>query len=110
MHYDKDILHQTSMYNRKANAVLSDFKHISGNLRVKIVQSYCSSFYGSQLWDLYQIIVLTDLSVSWRKTIRKSLHIPVRTHSVYLPLIRECLPLNVQLELRVMKFFYERFK
>ena len=36
---DKDILHQTSMYNRKANAVLSDFKHISGDLRVKIVQS-----------------------------------------------------------------------
>ena len=45
-------MHQTSMYNRKANAVLSDFKHISGDLRVKIVQSYCSSFYGSQLWDL----------------------------------------------------------
>ena len=41
---DKDIMHQTSMYNRKANAVLSDFKHISGDLRVKIVQSYCSSF------------------------------------------------------------------
>ena len=101
---DKDILHQTSMYNRKANAVLSDFKHISGNLRVKIVQSYCSSFYGSQLWDLSNNCI-DRLSISWRKTIRKALHIPVRTHSVYLPLICECLPLNVQLELRVMKFF-----
>ena len=49
---DKDIVHQTSMYNRKTNAVLSDVKHISGDLRVNIVQSYCSSFYGSQLWDL----------------------------------------------------------
>ena len=37
------------------------------------------------------------------------INIPVRTHSVYLPLICECLPLNVQLELRVMKFFYEGF-
>ena len=27
------------------------------------------------------------------------------THSVYLPLICECLPLNVQLELGVRKFF-----
>ena len=44
------------------------------------------------------------LSISWRKSIRKSLNIPVRTHTVYLPLICECLPLNVQLELRVMKF------
>ncbi len=43
----KDIMHQTSMYNRKANAVLSDFKHISGDLRVKIMQSYYSRFYGS---------------------------------------------------------------
>ena len=106
---DKDIMHQTSMYNRKANAVLSDFKHISGDLRVKIVQSYCSSFYGSQLWDLSNKCI-DRLSISWRKSIRKALNIPVRTHSVYLPLLCECLPLNVQLELRIMKFFYEQFK
>ena len=67
---DKDILHQTSMYNRKANAVLSDFKHISGNLRVKIVQSYCSSFYGSQLWDLSNNCI-DRLSISWRKQLGK---------------------------------------
>ena len=101
---DKDIMHQTSMYNRKANAVLLHFKHIGGDLRVKIVQSYCSSFYGSQIWDL-SIKFIDRLSISWRKSIRKALNIPVRTHSVYLPLICECLPLNVQLELRVMKFF-----
>ena len=97
---DKDIKHQKSMYNRKANAVLSDFEHIS----VKIVQSYCSSLYGSQLWDLSNKCI-DRLSISWRKSIRKALNIPVRTHYVYLPLICECLPLNVQLELRVMKFF-----
>ena len=107
---DKDIIHQMSMYNIKANAVLSDFKHISGDLRVKIVQSYCSSFYGSQWWDLSKICVLTDSVLSRRKSIRKALNIPVRTHYVYSILIRECLPLNVQLELRVMKLFYERFK
>ena len=106
---DKDIMHQTSMYNRKANAVLSDFKHISGDLRVQIMQSYCSSFYGSQLWDLSNTCI-DRLSISWRKSIRKALHVPARTHSVYLPLICECLPLNAQLELRVMKFFYERYK
>ena len=32
------------VYNSKANAVLSEFKHISGDLRVTIVQSYCNSF------------------------------------------------------------------
>ena len=49
---DKDILHQTSMYNRKANAVLSDFKHISGNLRAAVFMDHS---YGT-----YQIIVLPD--------------------------------------------------
>ena len=101
---DKDIMHQTSMYKRKANAALSDFKHISGDLRVKIVQSYCSSFYGSQLWDLSNKCI-DRLSISWRKSIRKALKIPVTTHSVYLPLICECSTLHIQLELRVMKFF-----
>ena len=88
---DKDIMHQTSMYNRKANAVLAYFKHISDDLRVQIMQSYCSSFYGSQLWDLSNKCI-ERLSISWRKLIRKALNIPVTTHSVYLPLICECLP------------------
>ena len=100
----KDIMHQTSMYNRKANAVLSYSKHISGDLRVKIIQSYCSSFYGSQLWDLSNKCI-DRLSKSWRKSIRKALNVPAIIHSVYLPLICECLPLTVQLELRVIKCF-----
>ena len=92
------------MYNRKANAVLSDFKHyfISGDLRVKIVQSYC---YSVAVFMDHSCNCIDRLSISWRKTIRKALNIPVRTHSVYLLRICECLPLNVQLELRVMKCF-----
>ena len=56
---DKDIMQQTSMYNRKANTVLSAFKHISGDLRVKIMQSYSSSLYDHS-YRTYPIIVLTD--------------------------------------------------
>ena len=56
---DKDIMHQTSMYNRKANAVLSDFKHTSGALRVNILQSYCSSFMDHS-YGTYPISALTD--------------------------------------------------
>ena len=79
-------MHQTSKYNRKANAVLSYSKHISGDLRVKIMQSSCSSFYGSQLWDLSNKYI-DRLSKSWRKSIRKAINVPARTHSVYFPLL-----------------------
>ena len=40
---DKDTMQHTSIYNRKANSMLSNFKHISDDLRVKIMQSYYSS-------------------------------------------------------------------
>ena len=53
---DKDIMHQTSMYNRQANVVLSDYKHISGDLRVKIVQSYCSSCLWITVMGLIQYV------------------------------------------------------
>ena len=62
---DKDIMHQTSMYNRKANAELSDFKHISGDLRVKIRQSYCSSFYGSPKMCHGTYVAINKLITKW---------------------------------------------
>ena len=40
------------MYNRKANSILAEFKYISGDLRVQAMQCFCSSYYGSQLWNL----------------------------------------------------------
>ena len=62
---DKDVTNQMYMYNRKANAILSDFRHISGDLRVRIMQAYCSSYYGSQLWNLANKC-LERLYTSWR--------------------------------------------
>ena len=54
---DKDIMHQTSTYNRKANAVLSDFKHISGDLRVC---NPTAAVFMDHSYGTYPIRVLTD--------------------------------------------------
>ena len=103
---DKDVTNQIHMYNRKANSILAEFKYISGDLRVQVMQGFCSSYYGSQLWNLSNKC-LEKLYSSWRKSIRKALNIPLRTHSVYIPLLCKCLPLSVQLELRYVKFFMQ---
>ena len=88
------------MYNIKANAILSDFRHISEDLRVRIMRAYCSSYYGSQLWNLSNKC-LERLYTSCRKSIRKAFNIPMRTHCAYnIPLLCKCMPLNVQLEQR----------
>ena len=99
---DKDVTNRMYMYNRKANAILSDFRHISGDLRVRIMQAYCSSYYGSQLWNLSNKC-LERLYTSWRKSIRKAFNIPMRTHCAYIPLLCKCMQLNVQLEQRYVK-------
>ena len=49
---DKDVTNQIHMYNRKANSILAEFNYISGDLRVQVMQGFCSSYYGSQLWNL----------------------------------------------------------
>ena len=56
---DKDIMHQTSMYNRKANAMLLDVKHISGDLRVQLCNPNVAVFMDHS-YGTYPIRVLTD--------------------------------------------------
>ena len=94
------IIAQTAVYNRNANAILSDFKYIASQIRVNIKQSYCTSFYGSQLCDLSSNTI-ERLCTSWRK----AMNIHTRTHCVYVPLLCNCLPLRMQLETRSVKFY-----
>ena len=56
---DKDIMHQTSMYNRKSNAVLLDVKHICGDLRVKLCNPTVAVFMDHS-YGTYPIRALTD--------------------------------------------------
>ena len=84
----------------------SEFCGAFGYKRVQVIQGFCSSYYGSQLWNLSNKC-LEKLYSSWRKSIRKALNIPLRAHSVYIPLLCKCMPLSVQLELRYVKFFMQ---
>ena len=43
--------------------------------------------YGTYPIRVLTAVLIDRLSISWRKTIRKSLNVPARTASVYLPLI-----------------------
>ena len=90
------------MYNRKGNSFLAEFKYISGHLRVQAMQGFCSIYCGSHLWNLSNKC-LEKLYSFWRKSIGKALNIPLRTHSLYIPLLCKCK--HMQLELRYVKFF-----
>jgi hypothetical protein len=102
-----DIICQVSKFNSKCNAVLSDFKSLNSDHRYQLLLTYCTSFYGSQLWvspSSNQALEL--LYRSWRCAIRKAFSLPYRTHNCLLPHIYENISLECQLHIRQMKFVH----
>ena len=86
-----DVRLQRGKFVGKANAVLSDFKGVSGMLKYNVIKTYCYSFYGSQLWNL-QNRAIENLCVSWRRACKKTLSVPQRTHTKVLPLLCKSIP------------------
>ena len=65
--------------------------------------------YGSQLWCFNDHKSINRFYVAWRKTIRRIWHIDKRTHDSLLHTINKCLPINLLLEKRCIKFIWNLF-
>ena len=101
---DNHILSLVTDFNCKANSVLCNFNNISGDIKLKLFNSYCTSFYGAQLLDVSKNTI-NKLEISWRKAIRKAFHLPCRCHNRLIPLISCTLPLDIMLMKRIVKFY-----
>ena len=64
--------------------------------------------YGSQLWCLNNKSV-EHFHVTWRKTIRRIRQLDNRTHNALINLINGCLPVNLMVEKRRIKFIWNLF-
>ena len=71
-----------------------------------MISTYCLDVYASQLWD-YEDKRIEKYYVAWRKAMRKVMRkvwkLPNLTHCKLLPVITNCLPLNIILEKRLLK-------
>ena len=88
----------------RCNIIISQFGFCSPVIRKSLFVAFCTSFYSSPLWSLSQS-KFQQLERCWRKCIRYILRLNPRTHSIYIPLIMNCLPLKEQLMIRFFKFF-----
>ena len=70
----------------------------------KLFHQYCSSMYGSQLWDMTSPIV-EKMYTQWRKAHRHVLGLPNMTHCDLLPLIAENMPLDCILDCKYISFY-----
>ena len=57
---------------------------------LRLFQTYCSSYYGSVLWEL-NVIGISSFCISWNKGVRRVIGIPYKTHTaLFGPIIDSC--------------------
>jgi hypothetical protein len=102
--HDPLISHVKSDFVGKVNSFLANFPNVSSHVRNSLFQQYCLSLYGSNSCMLNHSSIC-DISVAWRKAIRRVWKLPYMTHSNLLPHISKQLPVNYLMYKRFSKFF-----
>ena len=94
----------TNDFTSKVNKLITYFDCSYHNTKYTLFQSFCMNLYGCVLWD-YSSKDVNGFFIRWRKCLRRFLHLPMRTHNALLALICMDIPVEVQLHLRLLKFF-----
>ena len=104
--HESAILEASNTLTRKVNSILHNFRHCSYDVKYKLFNSYCTSYYGCPLWNLSSN-VMSRFYVTWRKSIRRLFDLPNMTHCDLLPVIADCKNIETQLLCRMSKFVYK---
>ena len=98
-----DISQRRCDFVGQVNNVLCFFQKLCSAVKYKLFQSYCTSFYGCELWDL-ACDKMADFCTAWRKGVRRVWNVPPDTHCYILPLLCECLPVYDEVCRRSVNF------
>ena len=88
----------------RSNVILNNFSFLSTDSKIRIFNTNCSTFYGSVLLN-QTANSLKGVDVAWRKSCRKLLQLPQRTHCSFIPYIMGTLPPSQQIKTRTVNFF-----
>ena len=87
----------------RTNAIITNFKPISWQAKVKLFNSQCSSLYGSQIWRLDDRNV-ANLCTTWKVCCRRILGLQQRTRSWLIPYLFETMEINDIIMSRMLNF------
>ena len=100
---DADIMRCRDNFIRQFNNMISYFRILKFSVLLKLFRSYCTSYYGCELWCLDNKVI-DLLSTAWRKAIRRICNIPATAHNYLLPSISDSLPVFDEICLRSINF------
>lgn len=81
------------------------FGKLDCTVQMKLMYSYCSSFYGCCLWDILCPEV-NAFNVSWRSALKRLWKLPMTTHSDILYCLCGKWPVETELKWRILNFSY----
>ena len=100
-----DINYKCGCFYQYVNRLIVLFGSLPSHIIDRLFHTYCSSFYGSQLWNLNGKFI-TDIYVAWQKSLRRVWNISNRNHTCLLPFISLCgVHISIHLALRFAKMF-----
>ena len=103
-----DIEARKSDFTAQVNNMSCFFSKLDVFTRFRLFRSYCTCYYGSELW-LLSCSSIESLCIAWRKALRTVWRLPYRTHSFLLPLISNVLPLFDEICRRSINFLRSCF-
>ena len=71
--------------------------------KMRLLISYCYSFYGFVIWDISNVHV-EKLCSAWRAGVRRVWSLPLNSRNVLIPLISNRLPLYDEIRKRMLTF------
>jgi hypothetical protein len=87
----------------KINTLGQEFYFASPEVKVKILNIYATSFYGSGLWDLFGHDC-EGFYTAWNRAIRQIFDLPWTSHRYWIETVSDCLHPKVMLCSRYVKF------
>ena len=103
---DIDCKYKNSCFIGSVNKLIGNFGHMYSHVKCKLFSSYCTSFYGSQMWRL-SCKGLAKLCTSWQVAIRRLFCLPRTAHRWTLGPLHNALHIRTQLELRTLSFLFK---
>ena len=91
-------------FNRSYYSFISKFGTCNTTTKNKLFHQYCSSMYGSQLWDM-ESQESKNMHKKWRKAHRLVLDLHYKTHNDLLPLIVDNIPIECILDCKYISFY-----
>lgn len=101
-----DIEHRRIQMVKQVNDVLCYFGKLDAIVKLQLLYSYCSSLFGSVLWDM-SCNGLSSLFVSWRRALKRIWRLPSNTHSDLLYGLCGKRPIHIDITHRTLNFIFK---